>query len=151
MRFAWKLNTKQSLNHTYGNHENTDVMPTTIKALSSTWIANNNDKDSFSHEVTPRALYKIDYKRGFKTGHDCYCLYSFMIVYQIRGTLAQLIQALHHMTGGPVFDFRWRPWKFSSDLIFLSAFNNLGVHSASNSNATIREVTQHETSTVEGM
>jgi hypothetical protein len=53
----------------------------------------------------------------------------------IRGqVVVQLVEALCHKTGGPKYDSHCSPWKFSSDLILLSAFSSLGDHSASNRN-----------------
>ena len=49
-------------------------------------------------------------------------------------SVAQLIEALRHKTGGPGFDSRRSPWTFSSELILLSAFSSSGVHSSSNRN-----------------
>jgi hypothetical protein len=46
----------------------------------------------------------------------------------------QVVEALPHKTGGPGFASEWRPWKFSSDRIVLSAISIPGVHSASNRN-----------------
>jgi hypothetical protein len=46
----------------------------------------------------------------------------------------QWVDALCHKMGDPCFDSQWGPWKLSSDLIILSAFSSLGVHSASNRN-----------------
>jgi hypothetical protein len=31
--------------------------------------------------------------------------------------VTQLVEALHHKTGGPGINFRWDAWKFSRDLI----------------------------------
>ena len=45
-----------------------------------------------------------------------------------------MVEALRYKTGGLGFDYRWGPWKFSSDLILLSAFSIPEVHSASNRN-----------------
>ena len=47
---------------------------------------------------------------------------------------AQLVEALRHKTGGPVFDSRRSPWKTSSGFIIVVAFSSPGVHSASNRN-----------------
>jgi hypothetical protein len=47
---------------------------------------------------------------------------------------ARFVEALRNKTGGPTFDSRWGPWKFSSDLILLSTFSSPWVHSASNRN-----------------
>ena len=48
--------------------------------------------------------------------------------------VAQLVEAFRHKIGRPGFDFWWNPWKFSSDVILLSAFSSPVVHSASNRN-----------------
>ena len=45
----------------------------------------------------------------------------------------QLAEALRHKRGGSGPDSRYRPWKFSSDLL-LSAISSPGGHSASNRN-----------------
>ena len=47
---------------------------------------------------------------------------------------ARFVEAMRNKTGGPTFDSRCGPWKFSSDLILLSTFSSPGVHSASNRN-----------------
>jgi hypothetical protein len=43
------------------------------------------------------------------------------------GAVAQLVQALHHKTGGSGFDSQYIAWKFSSDLLVTSAFSSPAV------------------------
>ena len=42
--------------------------------------------------------------------------------------------AIPHKTEVPGFDSLWDAWKFSGDLVLMTAFDNTGVHSACNRN-----------------
>jgi len=46
----------------------------------------------------------------------------------------RLVEELRHKTGRSGFHSQYGPWKFSTDLIVLSACSRTGVHSASNGN-----------------
>ena len=41
--------------------------------------------------------------------------------------MAQLVETLHHKTGGRGFDFRWGHWNVSSEIALLSAFSPLSL------------------------
>lgn len=45
-------------------------------------------------------------------------------IVRTRSEMLQLVEALGHKTGGSGLDSRYGPWKYSSDLVLLSAFSS---------------------------
>jgi hypothetical protein len=59
-----------------------------------------------------------------------YFYYHLLLLLLLMGrAVAQLVEALRLKKGGPCFDSLCGPWKFTNDLILLSASSSPGVHS----------------------